>query len=72
MLTIVVIRWIGVPFSWQEALVLLGLLSLTAMPERPSRAEWIALGLAGAAQFSLAIGLSIEPGTVNAWLTSLG
>jgi hypothetical protein len=70
-LTIVVIRWIGVPFSWPEALVLLGLLSLTAMPERPSRGEWIVLGLAGAAQFALAIGLSVEPGTVNTWLTSL-
>ena len=59
-LTIVVIRWIGVPFSWPEALVLLGLLSLTAMPERPSRGEWIALGLTGAAQFGLAIGLSVN------------
>ncbi len=71
-LTIVVIRWIGVPFSWEEALVLLGLLSLTAMPERPSRGEWIALGLAAAVQFGLAIGLSIEPGTIDSWLTSLG
>ncbi len=71
-LTIVVIRWIGVPFGREEALVLLGLLSLTAMPERPSRLEWVALGLAGATQFALAIGLSIEPGTVDTWLTSLG
>lgn len=70
--TLVLIRWMGIPFGNPASLVLLEVVALTVLPEAPSRSEWTLLGTAALSQLGLLCAYSATSLQISPWITHLG
>ncbi len=70
--TVVLLLWVGVPFGRPETLVLLELVALSTLPERPRRAEWGLFAAAATAQLAAVLAYAATSPAVTGWLHALG